>query len=110
MSRVPVAADLEARIRRGEPLRTLFDANVLLDAFLLRDNAVPAARAAIPAEAVAAIGHVSSNFVGDLPLRSRVGPRQRAASFAPLQPVDLVLHRNSACSEDVGSDFLQMQA
>lgn len=61
---VPVTPDLEARIRHGEPIRVLFDANVLLDVFLLRENAVPAARALTFAEAGTVIGHVCASTFG----------------------------------------------
>ena len=64
MLRVPVPPDLEARIRQSEPLRVLFDANVLLDVFLLRENAVPAARALTFAEAGTVTGHVSASTFG----------------------------------------------
>ena len=64
MLRVPVPPDLEARIRNREPHRVLFDANVLLVVFLLRDNAVPAARALTFAEAGAVMGQVCASTFG----------------------------------------------
>ena len=51
--------DLKARLRRGEPLGVLFDANSLLDVFLQRENAVPAARVLTFAEAGAFSGDCS---------------------------------------------------
>jgi len=59
-----VPPDLEARLRRGEPLGVLFDANVLLDVFLQRENAVPAARALTFAEAGAVTGRVCASTFG----------------------------------------------
>jgi len=59
-----VPPDFEARLRRGESLRVLFDANVLLDVFLQRENAVPAARALTFAEADAVRGHVCASTFG----------------------------------------------
>ena len=56
--------DLEARLRGGEPVRVLFDANVLLDVFLLRANAVPAARALTFAETGAVSGQVCASAFG----------------------------------------------
>lgn len=56
--------DLETRLRRGEALGVLFDANVLLDVFLQRENAVPAARALTFAEAGAVTGHVCASTFG----------------------------------------------
>ena len=56
--------DLETRLRHGEPLGVLFDANVLLDVFLQRENAVPAARALTFAEAGAVRGHVCASAFG----------------------------------------------
>ena len=56
--------DLDARLRRDEPLGVLFDANVLLDVFLQRENAVPAARALTFAEAGAVRGHVCASAFG----------------------------------------------
>ena len=61
---VPVPPDLEARIRQGEPLRLLFDANVLLDVFLQRDQAVPAARALTFAEVGTVTGLVCASTFG----------------------------------------------
>ena len=56
--------DLEARLRDGEYPAVLFDANVLLDVFLQRENAVPAARALTFAEAGAVRGHVCASAFG----------------------------------------------
>lgn len=56
--------DLETRLRHGEPLGVLFDANVLLDVFLQRENAIPAARALTFAEAGAVRGHVCASAFG----------------------------------------------
>ncbi len=56
--------DLETRLRHGEPLGVLFDANVLLDVFLQRENAVPAARALTFAEADVVKGHVCASAFG----------------------------------------------
>lgn len=56
--------DLEARLQRGEPLGVLFDANVLLDVFLQRTNAFPAARALTFAEADAINGYVCASAFG----------------------------------------------
>ena len=56
--------DLETPLRRGEPLGVLFDANVLLDVFLQRANAYPAARALTLAEADAVKGHVCASAFG----------------------------------------------
>lgn len=50
MLRSPILHDLKERLRRGEPLRVLFDSNILLDVFLQREYAVPAARALTFAE------------------------------------------------------------
>ena len=62
--RGPVPPDLETPLRRGEPLGVLFDANVLLDVFLQRANAYPAARALTLAEADAVKGHVCASAFG----------------------------------------------
>ena len=56
--------DLETPLRRGELLGVLFDANVLLDVFLQRANAYPAARALTLAEADAVKGHVCASAFG----------------------------------------------
>lgn len=56
--------DPEARLRRGEPVRVLFDANVLLDVFLQRAGAVPAGRALTFAETDAVSGHVCASAFG----------------------------------------------
>ena len=56
--------DLETPLRRGEPLGVLFDANPLLDVFLQRANAYPAARALTLAEADAVKGHVCASAFG----------------------------------------------
>lgn len=56
--------DLEARLRRGEPVRVLFDANVLLDVFLLRAHAVPAARALTFAETGTVKGYICASAFG----------------------------------------------
>ena len=64
MRRAPVLRDLDARLRGGEPLRILFDANVLLDVFRQRENAVPAARALTFAELDAVRGFVCASAFG----------------------------------------------
>ena len=56
--------DYRARLRRGEPLGVLFDANVLLDVFLQRANAYPAARALTFAETDAVKGYVCASAFG----------------------------------------------
>ena len=62
--RGPILLDLDARLQRGEPLRVLFDANVLLDVFCQRENAVPAARALTFAELDAVRGFVCASAFG----------------------------------------------
>ena len=60
----PILDDLDARLHRGEPLRILFDANVLLDVFCQRENAVPAARVLTFAELEAVRGFVCASAFG----------------------------------------------
>ena len=62
--RDPTLHDLDARLQRGETLRVLFDANVLLDVFCQRENAVPAARALTFAELDAVRGFVCASAFG----------------------------------------------
>ena len=62
--RGPILHDLNARLQQGEPLRVLFDANVLLDVFCQRENAVPAARALTFAELDAVRGFVCASAFG----------------------------------------------
>ncbi len=64
MRRDRVLRDLDARLRGGEPFRVLFDANVLLDVFRQRENAVPAARALTFAELDAVSGFVCASAFG----------------------------------------------
>lgn len=56
--------DIEARLQRGESLRVLFDANILLDVFRQREGAVPAARALTFAELDAVRGFVCASAFG----------------------------------------------
>ena len=56
--------DFEASLQSGKPLRVLFDANVLLDVFCQRENAVPAARTLTFAELDAVIGFVCASAFG----------------------------------------------
>lgn len=62
--RNPILHDLDTRLQRGKPLRVLFDANVLLDVFCQRENAVPAARALTFAELDAVRGFVCASAFG----------------------------------------------
>ena len=55
---------VDTRLRRGEPLAVLFDANVLLDVFLQRPNAYPAARALTFAEADVVDGYICASAFG----------------------------------------------
>ena len=64
MLRSPLLHKWKERLQRGEPLRVLFDSNVLLDVFLQRDNAVPAARALTFAELDAVSGFVCASAFG----------------------------------------------
>ena len=64
MHRSPILHDLDTRLQRGEALRVLFDANVLLDVFCQRENAVPAARALTFAELDAVKGFVCASAFG----------------------------------------------
>ena len=64
MLRSPILHDLKERLRRGEPLRVLFDSNILLDVFLQREYAVPAARALTFAELDAVSGFVCASAFG----------------------------------------------
>lgn len=57
-------SDTLDRIRSGETLGVLFDANVLLDVFLQRANAYPAARALTFAETDAVMGYVCASAFG----------------------------------------------
>ena len=59
--RSPVLDDLEARLERGDAVGALFDANVLLDGFCQRENAVPAARALTLAELEGVEGSVCAS-------------------------------------------------
>ncbi len=60
----PVLHECKERLQRGEPLRVLFDANILLDVFLQRENAVPAARALTFAELDAVSGFICASAFG----------------------------------------------
>ena len=64
VDRGSVPHDLEARLQRGEPIRVLFDANVLIDVFCQRENAVPAARALTFAELDVLRGFVCASAFG----------------------------------------------
>ena len=64
MCRRPILDRLEARLQRGEPLGVLLDANVLLDVFCQRENAVPAARALTFAELDDVKGFVCASAFG----------------------------------------------
>ena len=59
-----VPHDVEARLQSEDPLRILFDANVLLDVFCQRENAVPAARSLTFAELDAVKGFVCASASG----------------------------------------------
>ena len=60
----PVLDNVAARLERGEPVGVLFDANVLLDVFCQRENAVPGARALTFAELAAVEGLVCASAFG----------------------------------------------
>ena len=64
VGRHPILDDLDARLERGEPLQVLFDANVLLDVFRQRENAVPAARTLTFAELDVVKGFVCASAFG----------------------------------------------
>lgn len=57
-------ADLDACLRSGKPVGVLFDANVLLDVFLLRENAVPAARTLTLTESDVVKGYICASVFG----------------------------------------------
>ena len=64
MHRGPIPHELDAHLQRGEPLRILFDANILLDVFCQREHAVPAARVLTFAELDAVKGFVCASAFG----------------------------------------------
>ena len=64
MLRSPVLHECRERLQRGEPLRVLFDANILLTVFQQREKAVPAARALTFAELDAVSGFVCASAFG----------------------------------------------
>ena len=84
--RGPVPPDLETRLRHGEPLGVLFDANVLLDVFLQRASAVPAARALTFAEAGAVRGHVCASAFGVIATMALSREREEADVNASSPP------------------------
>ncbi len=85
-----VPPDLESRLRSGGSLRVLFDANVLLDVFLLRDNAVPAARALNFAAVGAVKGHVCASAFGVI-CHHGAGPGQGRGRRERLLATELML-------------------
>ncbi len=80
-----VRSDLHARLRRGERPCVLFDARVLLDALLLRDSALPAARALTLASLQAVEGFVCASAFDVVSARgadSGVGRKGREREIA----------------------------
>ena len=60
----PLLLNLEERLFRGGTVRILFDANIILDALLWRDNGIPAADSLTFADAAVIKGYVCASTIG----------------------------------------------
>ena len=108
MLRSPILHDLKEHLRRGEPLRVLFDSNILLDVFLQRDYAVPATRVLTFAELNAVSGFVCASAFGMIchhgptPGPGRAGWERMLAAFLVSTKARCRVGCKHACKHSAG--------